>query len=122
MGDTLGKPVTDKHTTMFVTPTMTIAASGMQGWRKKMEDAHRLEFKVGNDSRAAFVAVFDGHNGSAAAKYCSVHLLQHVCARPEFAERNIPVALERGFLDVDHALQATEYGDEGGCTLGPGDN
>eukprot|EP00672_Neobodo_designis_P016075 CAMPEP_0174843048 /NCGR_PEP_ID=MMETSP1114-20130205/10279_1 /TAXON_ID=312471 /ORGANISM="Neobodo designis, Strain CCAP 1951/1" /LENGTH=275 /DNA_ID=CAMNT_0016077261 /DNA_START=75 /DNA_END=902 /DNA_ORIENTATION=+ len=101
---------------MFATPQMTIAACGMQGWRKKMEDAHRLEFKLGTDHRAAFIAVFDGHNGSAAAKYCSVHLLQHICARPEFAERSIPRALEHGFLDVDHALKATEYGDEGGCT------
>lgn len=116
MGDTLGKPVTDKHTTVFATRHMTVAACGMQGWRKKMEDAHAIEFKVGSDSRAAFVAVFDGHNGSAAAKYCSLHLMPNILARPEFEQGQIAEAMTAAYLETDRRLRATEFADEGGST------
>jgi protein phosphatase 2C family protein 2/3 len=121
MGDTLGKPVTDKHTTAFTTTHMAIAACGMQGWRKKMEDAHAIDFKVGKDPRAAFMAVFDGHNGSAAAKYCSLHLLDNLLAQASFqpaagAARDVGAALTAAFLDTDRKLKATEHREEGGCT------
>ena len=112
----LGIPVTDKHTAMFSTPTMTVAAVGMQGWRKKMEDAHDIQFHVGGDTRSAFVAVFDGHNGCEAARFCSTELLKHVCSRPEFARQDVAKALEHGFVDVDHAFKSKVEEEEcGGC-------
>jgi protein phosphatase 2C family protein 2/3 len=120
MGDTLGKPVTDKYTTMFRTPTMSLAASGMQGWRKKMEDAHVIDFKIGTDPRAAFMAVFDGHNGGAAAKFCSLNIVEKVTQDPAFVKnasgrRDLAKALEGGFLATDAALRQTEHGDDSGC-------
>ena len=41
------------------------AATGMQGWRKNMEDAHCAILNYGGDHTAALFAVFDGHGGTA---------------------------------------------------------
>jgi protein phosphatase 2C family protein 2/3 len=116
MGDTLGKPVTDKNTTLYDSPQMVVAATGMQGWRKKMEDAHVIEFKIGNNRHAAFLAVFDGHNGSGAAKYCSIHLLDKILSQPDFKSKTYEAALEKAFISIDEDLGQSAHRDEGGCT------
>lgn len=116
MGDTLAKPVTDKHTTVFETDMMTVAACGMQGWRKKMEDAHTTEFTVAGDKRSAFVAVFDGHNGQAVAKHCSIGLLPRVLEHPKFESKDYGGAVCEAYVALDKSLRTSSIRDEGGCT------
>lgn len=40
MGQTLSEPITEKHTSSGMDDRLFYAASGMQGWRISMEDAH----------------------------------------------------------------------------------
>ena len=42
--------------------------------RRKMEDAHTLIDSFGDDENSAFFAVYDGHSGKDAAKFCSENL------------------------------------------------
>ena len=41
---------------------MRYGASGMQGWRKRMEDSHISDMNIGNGKTCVF-GVFDGHGG-----------------------------------------------------------
>ncbi len=71
MGDYLSFPNKEKHTevandirvSIFFSLTLKIdyAATGMQGWRKTMEDSHIAELDLGNG--VSVFGVFDGHGG-----------------------------------------------------------
>lgn len=60
-----------------------IGASGMQGWRLEMEDAHII---VDMPSRKdhLFLAVFDGHAGAGAARYAAEHFVKKIEATSEW--------------------------------------
>ena len=46
---------------------MRYGASGMQGWRKRMEDSHISDMNIGNGKTCVF-GVFDGHGGKIFSK------------------------------------------------------
>ena len=67
----LERPVTRKHTAEgSIKPFLSYATSSMQGWRHSMEDAHICNVELDKSNGAALFAVFDGHGGIEAAKYC----------------------------------------------------
>lgn len=111
------RAVTDKHTTTAETREYQIAACGMQGWRKSMEDAHVVEFEIDRDRNNILVAVFDGHNGGRVAKWCSEHLLSQLLGAPSWRQQNYGAAMTEAFLTMDDNLR-TVFGqaDDGGCT------
>jgi hypothetical protein len=50
------------HPLIFANPLqMRYGATGMQGWRNTMEDAHITELDLGDG--VAFFGVYDGHGG-----------------------------------------------------------
>ena len=71
MGEYLSTPNRDKHSDesenlrVFLTLhnpfQLRYGATGMQGWRRSMEDAHITDLDIG-DGNSVF-AVFDGHGG-----------------------------------------------------------
>lgn len=83
MGAFLSEPKTDKHTFIGEGNNIRWGASGMQGWRTEMEDAHIAATSTNSRSmsspevetiithglnalgKATFFGVFDGHGGSA---------------------------------------------------------
>ncbi|KEG14207.1 protein phosphatase 2C-like [Trypanosoma grayi] len=101
MGDTLSKPVTEKHTSTFETSHIRVGCCGMQGWRKSMEDAHVAQLNLDGNKQHAFFGVFDGHNGHKIAKYCSSHLLDELMATPEYREANFTEAFKKAFKSLD---------------------
>jgi serine/threonine protein phosphatase PrpC len=58
----LSKPKTEKEHKTFENDKIRYVASGMQGWRTGMEDAHISYDNLG-DGNALF-GVFDGHGGA----------------------------------------------------------
>ena len=64
MGIYLPEPIKDKDTSTGGNQILSYAASGMQGWRMHMEDAHVTLTPYGDDPMAALFAVFDGHGGN----------------------------------------------------------
>ena len=60
----LSEPDKTKRSTHGKTATLEYGATGMQGWRRNMEDAHCAIPNFGGDPNAALFAVFDGHGGT----------------------------------------------------------
>lgn len=117
MGDTLSKPVTEKHTSTFETSMLRVGCCGMQGWRKNMEDAHIAQLNLGGQKNRAIFGVFDGHNGHMIAKHCGNNIVDVLVSQKEFASGDYSAAYTKTFLDIDQTLYHTpEYRNEGGCT------
>ncbi|KAI8093151.1 phosphatase 2C-like domain-containing protein [Halteromyces radiatus] len=117
MGQTLSEPVTEKHTTEGQDHRVLYAASGMQGWRITMEDAHTT-IPAYKDTKASFFAVFDGHGGSEVAKYSGEHLHHRIFNTDAFGENNMREALKQGYLGIDVDLRADPLFEHvpSGCT------
>ncbi|KAJ3110969.1 Protein phosphatase 2C 2 [Physocladia obscura] len=146
MGQTLSEPITDKHTTTGQDARFRFAASSMQGWRISMEDAHATILNLlspdqqptnqssvnqqtnanqqatanheSADKRFSFFAVYDGHGGSAVAKYSGTHLHNNIVQDPAFAKKDYRTAIKNAFLFTDVSLKTSpEYlADPAGCT------
>jgi len=111
------------------THNLAYGASGMQGRRASMEDAHLVNGKpAGADDHAVF-GVFDGHGGDFTAKFAAAQLLSCL-DRTEAWQRYLQVktkfglhaelvgeALKQALFDLDVALQAEmPEGDISGST------
>lgn len=85
MGQILSNPVIDKECHQGIDTFSSFGLCSMQGWRTSMEDAHIVELniwakyvsqeiqRVNEESvidHLAMYGVFDGHGGSAVAKFC----------------------------------------------------
>lgn len=116
MGDTLSKPVTDKHTSTFETRQLRVGCCGMQGWRKDMEDAHVAQINLLGDRRAALFGVFDGHNGHNVAKYTAAHLVDGFVESSHFEQKNYKRAFEIAYEKIDEDLSGDPSFQKGGCT------
>jgi len=79
----------------------------MQGWRPTMEDAHVAmgSLSEGKDSWAdtGLFAVFDGHGGEEAAKFCAKRLPKAI--RRGGAASNAPAALHSSFVSLDEKME-----------------
>eukprot|EP01061_Rhynchopus_euleeides_P025473 TRINITY_DN4120_c0_g1_i1.p2 TRINITY_DN4120_c0_g1~~TRINITY_DN4120_c0_g1_i1.p2 ORF type:complete len:304 (+),score=61.64 TRINITY_DN4120_c0_g1_i1:120-1031(+) len=117
MGDTLTRPITDKYSTILENEMLTVGATGMQGWRKGMEDAHATVLKLdGCDAGpCSFFGVYDGHCGQATAKYTGDNLHKQLALCDEFKNSQWPEAMKKAFLTVDDMLQRDGC-DSSGCT------
>lgn len=118
MGDTLSKPVTEKHTSTFETSHLRVGCCGMQGWRKAMEDAHVAQLNLGGSKQNAFLGVFDGHNGQKIAKYCSEHIIDELVSLPEYHEGLYDEAFKKAFWSIDMKLsEIPAFHSEGGTAI-----
>ena len=116
MGDNLSKPITEKHTTTFETPYVRVGCCGMQGWRRKMEDAHLSRINFLDRKDAALLGVYDGHNGQAIAKYCSIHMAEALMKTDAASKGDYEAAFKAAYMDLDETLMKSELRNEGGCT------
>lgn len=129
MGNTLESPKTDKEGESFVSKEgLECGASGVQGWRIEMEDTH-IAIDIPSRPDHLFVAVWDGHAGSGAAKYAVEHIIECIeKSQPwqEYLKKEtddadlIGQALISAFLEIDtdmRAFQGKSCGqDTSGCT------
>ncbi|XP_077284941.1 putative protein phosphatase CG10417 isoform X2 [Arctopsyche grandis] len=102
MGAYLSEPRTDKESTNEDDHQLRCAASSMQGWRVKQEDAHNVILDFDTDS--SLFAVYDGHGGAEVAKYCSQKLPQFIKYTEAYKKGDYAQALENAFLDIDDTL------------------
>jgi len=84
MGAYLSAPITDKDSSDGEGPTCRWGASGMQGWRKGMEDAHITVTNFGGVSGDCLFGVFDGHGGQEVATFCEHHMPEVVLKNPDY--------------------------------------
>ncbi|KAF7412295.1 putative protein phosphatase 2C T23F111 [Vespula maculifrons] len=105
MGQTLCEPVTTKKSACCRDSNYRVGSSCMQGWRIKMEDCHVHILSLPDDPGTAFFAVYDGHGGAAIAQHAGKYLHEYITKRSEYKAGNIVQAMQRGFLELDKAMQ-----------------
>ena len=118
----LDKPKTDKPHSELKTMNngLQVGATGMQGWRLEMEDAHIVQDLPSKPSHS-LLAVFDGHGGAGAAIWAAgrlIGILEETVQWKEYLQGDkedaalVGVALRQSFLTADEQLRA--FQDEGG--------
>lgn len=129
MGNTLDAPNTAKDSHHCESSTgIVVGASGMQGWRLEMEDAH-ISQDMPSRLDHVFLAVFDGHAGSGAAKFASDNFVSFLEASKGWKAylasdckdiKALADALASTFLEVDEKLRSNQDASQGrdssGCT------
>ncbi|KAG0165119.1 Protein phosphatase 2C 2 [Apophysomyces sp. BC1034] len=117
MGQTLSEPITTKESEEGNSKRVMYGVSSMQGWRLHMEDAHTA-IASHEKTNASFFAVFDGHGGSAVAKYSSENLYKKVFGSDAFQRGRYREALRRSYMEIDQDLRTDpQYTEEtSGCT------
>jgi serine/threonine protein phosphatase PrpC len=75
----------------------------MQGWRINMEDAHICNDNINGQGIGLF-AIFDGHGGIEAAKFCERHFVETLLKNPNFLNKKYKEALEETFLEMDNLM------------------
>lgn len=103
MGAYLSKPVRSKAQEKGEGNGLKFGMTSMQGWRENMEDSHVAKINLGNThSEWSFFAVFDGHAGDTASRYCAEHLLDTIL------QSNFPYdgkdAIRAGCIKLDNKL------------------
>eukprot|EP00906_Rhabdomonas_costata_P021573 RCo031304 len=118
MGDTLSRPITEKFSEKLEDERLRVGASGMQGWRRGMEDAHTCVLNLGGSKRCAFFGVYDGHCGQNTARFCGENLHKRLTSDPAFADGRYEEALSSAFLGIDEDLLRDPmlHNDGSGCT------
>ena len=102
MGAALDKPITDKTTErgegqLGDGSTYKFGASGMQGWRREMEDRHTCCTEIEGLPGHAFFAVYDGHGGDEAADLSEQRLLPTILRFSETRLQNMYLTLGCGW-------------------------
>jgi len=106
MGIYLASPKKEKSTVTESSGKYLYAASGMQGWRVNMEDAHIAKFNIAPDTH--IFGVFDGHGGKEVARFVERHFINDLLASDTFKKGSYGQALYDTFLRMDDLLQTNE--------------
>lgn len=105
MGDFLSTPIKEKESEDNENVYVRYGSCGMQGWRKKMEDAHITDISVGDSGQFDVFAVFDGHGGKEVSQFAKAHFTQELLSNLNFKSGDIRTALVETFLKIDDLLQ-----------------
>lgn len=130
MGQSLEKPIIEKHTSVETNGRLIAASASMQGYRISNEDAHNIYTKVdiskyssiqehlkGKKSTFSFFGIFDGHSGAECSQFLSNNLLNEILrheetklssdkAHPLFSEDT----LKQAFIQTDEKFFKTAMG------------
>ena len=117
MGNMLDTPMRDKEGHSHTTDEGLFGhATGMQGYRLEMEDAHILK-EIPDVEKHTILAVFDGHGGAGAAKYSAKHLLPKIIETDDWKayvaddcsdHTHIGKALHTAFMAIDVDIRASQ--------------
>jgi protein phosphatase 1G len=121
MGAYLSSPVTKKVQSDGSNGNLAFGSCAMQGmfllyvlsfsikgWRKDMEDSHFELINFTERNGDSLFAVFDGHGGSAVARFCSENFPSVLLRDSEYLKGNIAEALRRTYLKLDEMLREPE--------------
>ncbi|XP_074598512.1 uncharacterized protein LOC141853166 [Brevipalpus obovatus] len=99
------------------------SSHAIKNTRRKMEDAHTvitdLVFETGvkSDLKYSYYAIFDGHAGDAAAKYCAENLHKNLVESPFFSKGAIQDAILYAYAMTDAKLIEENPNQKAGCTV-----
>lgn len=79
----------------------------MQGWRKRMEDAHIHQLNIGGQNVDVY-GVFDGHGGKEVSQFVKTHFVEELAKNQKFKESDYKSALKETFLKMDELMRTAE--------------
>ncbi len=111
MGAYLERPNTEKETESGGNAYLRHGASAMQGWRKKMEDAHITEpdLDVHGQKNVSLYAVFDGHGGPEVAQFAKAKMPNIIKNNSNFKNGDYKKTLCEAFHAIDVLLEQPEH-------------
>ena len=80
----------------------------MQGWRKRMEDAHITDLSKGKNKSINVFGVFDGHGGKEISQYVKNHFTDELLNNSKYKEGDMVGALRETFFKMDEIMQSEE--------------
>lgn len=80
----------------------------MQGWRKRMEDAHITDISKGGSNSLNVFGVFDGHGGKEIAQFVSHHFTDELLKNQNYLNNKLDLALKETFIKMDEIMQTPE--------------
>lgn len=84
----------------------------MQGWRKRMEDAHITDVDKGDSGSLNVFGVFDGHGGKEIAQFVSKHFTEELVINASYRNKDLKKGLQETFLQMDVIMQNKKGKDE----------
>ncbi len=105
MGEFLSAPIKEKHSDDNENEKIRFGSCGMQGWRKRMEDAHITEINKGENNQYDIFGVFDGHGGKEVSQFVKNHFTNELISNANFKLGNIKQALQETFLKMDDLMR-----------------
>ena len=111
MGHYLSEPKIDKESSSATADddsnlNLSVASCSMQGWRRTMEDALKVELKLRQGE--GLFGVFDGHGGKEVAEYCSREIVSTLHGLESYANKDYETALKECFIALDAQLSSLE--------------
>jgi serine/threonine protein phosphatase PrpC len=108
MGEFLSTPIKEKISHDEENSFLRFGSCCMQGWRKRMEDAHITNLDIGPSNQTQIFGVFDGHGGCEVAKFVSNHFVKEFLNNPNYAKNDIKKALEENYYKMDKLMLEKE--------------
>ena len=108
MGEFLSSPIKDKDSADGENKNIRYGSCGMQGWRKRMEDAHITDISKGQNQQYDIFGVFDGHGGKEVTQFVKKHFTDELLLNKNFIAGNIKQALEETFLRMDELMRGSD--------------
>ena len=84
----------------------------MQGWRKRMEDAHITEISQGKSSELDVFGVFDGHGGKEISQFVTHHFTKELIINKNYINGDLKTGIKETFIKMDEIMQTNEGKEE----------
>ncbi|KAF4674450.1 Protein phosphatase 1G [Perkinsus chesapeaki] len=107
----LDKANTDVTTECGDWGPLSYSVSGMQGWRRSMEDDHIAHWD--KNKRVGLFGVFDGHGGRGASQYVAKKIIKTILNTEAYKKNDYARALHEAFMEVDKEMATSEGAKEG---------
>lgn len=104
MGEYLSSPIKEKFSLDGENEILRYGCTFMQGWRKRMEDAHITDIDIGPNKDTQLFAVFDGHGGKEVAVFVGKHFTEEFLKTESYNKGDIKSALEETFIKMDELM------------------
>lgn len=105
MGEFLSTPNKTKHSDDGSNAFLRYGSCGMQGWRRRQEDAHITDISKGENGRYQIFGVFDGHGGKEVSQFVKKYFTATFLTSDNLTKEGVKSALKYTFLQMDELMR-----------------
>ena len=108
MGEFLSTPDKTKESFDNENEYLRFGSCGMQGWRKRMEDAHISDISQGDQKQYQIFGVFDGHGGKEVSQFVKAHFTKEFLNNQNLKAGDVKKALTETFFKMDDLMREAQ--------------